>query len=92
MCGRTCCRKEAWIKCGVHGVGRPAEKFGLERYKRNSKKVIHFMIPIEFAGDSPLGWKIIIVNILNFVIPCTMVHFFYQICQFPVDCRYLPQR
>ena len=38
MCCRTCCKKEA-IKCSVRGVGRPVEKYGVERYKKNSKKV-----------------------------------------------------
>ena len=39
VCCRTCCKKEAWIKCSVRSVGRPVEKYGVERYKKNSKKV-----------------------------------------------------
>ena len=36
---RTCCKKDAWIKCGVFGISRAVEKFGFERYKRNVGKV-----------------------------------------------------
>ena len=36
---RTCCKKQAWIKCSVKGLSRAVEKFGIERYRKNSKKV-----------------------------------------------------
>lgn len=35
----TCCKKCAWIKCGVRGLSRAVEKFGVERYRKNAKKV-----------------------------------------------------
>jgi len=34
----TCCRKQAWIKCGVAGLSFAVERFGVERYKKNAKK------------------------------------------------------
>ncbi len=36
---RTCCKKQAWIRCKVTGVSKFVEKFGLDRYKKNASKV-----------------------------------------------------
>ena len=36
---RTCCKRQAWIKCGVAGISRAVEKFGAERFKKNAIKV-----------------------------------------------------
>lgn len=36
---RTCCKKQAWIRCRVTGFSRFVEKFGVERYRKNTAKV-----------------------------------------------------
>jgi hypothetical protein len=37
---RTTCEKQSWVSSDVYGFARAIEAFGLERYKKNSKKVI----------------------------------------------------
>ena len=35
----TCCSKKVWIKCSVRGLSRAVERFGVERYRKNARKV-----------------------------------------------------
>ena len=36
---RTCCLKQAWVKCKVRGLSRAVEKFSVDRYRKNAHKV-----------------------------------------------------
>lgn len=65
---RTCCKKEAWIRCKVMGISRAVEKFGLERYRKNAMKVCsvctiyHLLVclPFVLSPSDPrhsVGWS-----------------------------------
>ena len=47
---RTCCRKEAWIRCKVMGISRAVEKFGVDRYRKNALKVCDCIPSYTAAG------------------------------------------
>lgn len=51
---RTCCIKQAWVKCNVFGISKPVEKFGVERYKKNAKKV-NIALTFPFSLSSSLS-------------------------------------
>ena len=56
---RTCCRKEAWIRCKVMGISRAVEKFGVDRYRKNALKVC------DCIPHTQLLWQTLDVSVLH---------------------------
>lgn len=51
---RTICEKQSWISSDVYGFSRAIEAFGVERYKKNAKKVNLYwsLVPSNYVWNS----------------------------------------